>query len=181
MSVKPMGSATLRSLRRGLSVCAVVAIALAALVAPAALALTEEQQGARIVNAIHAGTLSGRHLSTTQYERVGEYVMGREIGSPRVHERMNAMMEKMMGQAATDQVHVYLGRRYLGVSTAATSASMMNQDGVAAGGMMGSGMMGYGLPAHHAAISAAAVAGVVVGALAVVGIVVALLLRRDAR
>lgn len=177
----PVGSSTLRSPRRVLSVC-VVAITLAALVAPAALALTEEQQGARIVNAIHAGKLSARHLSTTQYERVGEYVMGRGIGSPRVHERMNAMMETMMGQAATDQMHVYLGRRYLGVSTQAPPLpSMMNQDGVAAGGMMGQGMMGYGPPAHHAAISAAAVAGIVVGALAVAGIVVAVLMRLNAR
>jgi hypothetical protein len=177
-------NATSRPFRQCMSGCAAVALALAVLAVPSAQALPEEQQGARIVSEIQAGKLSAQRLSSNQYEHVGEYVMGREIGSPATHERMNATMETMMGQEATDQIHVYLGKRYLGLPTQGAASGlgmmMMNPRGLTLGGAMSRGMMGYDVPAHHAGLRAAAVAGIVAGSLAVVGTIVALLLRRNA-
>jgi hypothetical protein len=148
----------------------------------AAVMLPEEQQGAQIVREIRAGKLSAAGLSSTQYERVGEYVMGRNVGSPALHQRMNTMMETMMGQAATDQLHVYLGKRYLGQVTASSDAgpSMMNGSGSGPSGMMGRGMMGHSYRAHHG-LGTAAVAGIVVGAIAVLSAAATILVRRGAR
>jgi hypothetical protein len=76
----------------------------------------EQQQGSQILSAIHAGTIKGRSLSSPQYERVGEYLMGQALGSTTAHERMNTLMDQMMGSAVADQMHRYLGERYLGKS-----------------------------------------------------------------
>jgi hypothetical protein len=87
------------------------------LAAPAwALVASEQQQGAQILGAIHAGKLKGTNLSNSQYEHVGEYLMGQALGSTQAHERMNSLMQQMMGSAAVDQMHIYLGERYLGKS-----------------------------------------------------------------
>jgi hypothetical protein len=76
----------------------------------------EQQEGAQVLSAIHAGKLKGTSLSSSQYEHVGEYLMGQALGSTASHERMNSLMDEMMGSAAVDQMHVYLGERYLGKS-----------------------------------------------------------------
>jgi hypothetical protein len=83
---------------------------------------SEQQQGAHILNAIHAGTLKSARLSSFQYEQVGEYLMGRALGSTAAHERMNALMGEMMGPAAADQMHLYLGERYLGKTAQITGS-----------------------------------------------------------
>src|ERR1039458_9908727 len=87
------------------------------LAAPAwALVASEQQQGAQILGAIHAGKLKGTNLSNSQYEHVGEYLMGQALASIQEHERRNTLMQQMMGSAAVDQMHIYLGERYLGKS-----------------------------------------------------------------
>ena len=102
--------------RRAWSFAAGLALALV-LAAPAwASVASEQQQGAQILSAVHAGTLKGKSLSSSQYEQVGEYLMGQALGSTTLHERMNTLMDEMMGSAATDQMHRYLGERYLGNS-----------------------------------------------------------------
>jgi hypothetical protein len=75
---------------------------------------TEQQEGAQILSTIHAGKLKGTSLASSQYEHVGEYLMGQALGSTASHERMNSLMDQMMGSTAVDQMHVYLGERYLG-------------------------------------------------------------------
>jgi hypothetical protein len=88
-----------------------------ALAAPAWASVTSEQQeGAQILSAIHAGKLKSTSLSSSQYEHVGEYLMGQALGTTASHERMNTLMGQMMGSTAVDQMHVYLGERYLGKS-----------------------------------------------------------------
>lgn len=77
---------------------------------------SEQQEGAQILSAIHAGKLKGTSLSSSQYEHVGEYLMGQALGTTASHERMNTLMDQMMGSTAVDQMHIYLGERYLGKS-----------------------------------------------------------------
>lgn len=85
--------------------------------APAGASVTSEQQeGAQTLSAAQAGKLNAKSLSSTQYEHVGEYLMGQALGSTAAHERMNSLMDQMMGSTAVDQMHVYLGKRYLGIN-----------------------------------------------------------------
>ncbi|HUY59571.1 MAG TPA: hypothetical protein VMV16_07665 [Solirubrobacteraceae bacterium] len=116
-----------------------LAVALsAALAAPAwASVASEQQQGAQILQRITTGTLSRTSLSSTQYERVGEYLMGQALGSNQGFQAMDSRMDDVMGQAAVGQMYVYLGKRYLGVSATLPGryASMF--------GLMGAMMSGY--------------------------------------
>jgi len=77
---------------------------------------SEQAQGSQILSGVHAGTLKGKSLSSSQYEQVGEYLMGQALGSTTAHGRMNALMADMVGSAAGDQMHRYIGERYLGKS-----------------------------------------------------------------
>jgi hypothetical protein len=142
-----------------------------ALAAPAlASVASEQQQGAQILAQVQHRQLAAKSLSSGQYERVGEYLMGQALGSTQLHQRMNALMDQMMGTGAADQMHIYLGERYLGVSTTPTSryaplyglmgvmmsryrgsplAGMMSrylsgQSQTSSGSGVGPGMMGYG-------------------------------------
>lgn len=98
----------------------VVALAagLLALSVPAALASPagEQQQGAQVLSEVHAGKLNAQSLTATQYERVGQYLMGRALGSTSTYEAMDSLMDRMMGQAASDRMYRYLGERRLGRS-----------------------------------------------------------------
>ena len=129
---------------------------------------TEQAHGAQVLSQVQHGTLSPKALTSEQYQNVGEYLMGRALGSTQLHQRMNTLMDEMMGPTASDAMHVYLGKRYLGIN--ATPASrygklyglmgvmMSGHHGSALAGMMGAylngqgtagytmgpGMMGYG-------------------------------------
>jgi hypothetical protein len=94
------------------------AVLLALVLASPSLAsvASEQAQGSQILNAIHAGTLNANSLSSSQYQQVGEYMMGQGLGSTTAHERMNTLMDEVMGPAAADRMHLYLGERYLGRS-----------------------------------------------------------------
>jgi hypothetical protein len=127
----------------------------------------EQAQGAQVLAQVQHGTLSPKGLTSEQSQNLGEYLMGRALGSPQLHQRMNTLMDEMMGSSASDQMHVYLGKRFLGVSATPSSrnsefyglmgvmmsgyrgsplAGMMgaylNGQGTA-GSTMGLGMMGY--------------------------------------
>src|ERR1035437_4760749 len=98
---------------------------------------TEQQHGALTLTQLQHGQLSPKRLTSGQYENRGEYLMGRALGSPPPHLRMNALMDEMMGPTAADQMHIYLGERYLGVSTPPSSRSAPLY------GLMGVMMSGY--------------------------------------
>lgn len=132
-----------------------LSIALAALAAaPTFASVSEEQQGGQTLNAIHSHKLNATSLSSSQYEHVGEYLMGQALGSVQLHERMNSLMDEMMGPAASDQMHIYLGERYLGKSVEASGqygplwglmgVMMSGYHGSALAGMMGRYLSGAG-------------------------------------
>ena len=115
--------------------------------AVADLTASEQQQGAQVLSQVQHGTLSPKRLASMQYQDVGEYLMGQALGSTALHQRMNTLMDEMMGPTAADQMHTYLGQRYLGVSTTrgARFAPLYGLMGVMMSGYRGSslaGMMG---------------------------------------
>ena len=97
----------------------------------------EQAQGAQILTQVQHGSLNPKSLTTDQYQVLGEYLMGRALGSTQLHQRMNTLMDEMMGSSASDQMHIYLGKRYLGVT--ATPSSRYSQ----LYGLMGTMMSGY--------------------------------------
>lgn len=122
--------------RRAL-VALIVAMTAFAAVGSAAVAATEEQQGARLLDRVQAGELRCASLTSADFDRIGEYVMERMLGSPVAHEAMNRQMTAMMGSGGERQAHVFFGQRFSGCvrgRTPASSGAMM--------GMMGAGMMG---------------------------------------
>jgi hypothetical protein len=102
-----------------LALAGVLALALAA---PASASVaSEQQQGAQIVHAIASGKLARTGLSNTQYERVGEYLMGRAFGTAGAFSTMDSAMDRAMGQTAATAMYTYLGERYLGVNVTVPS------------------------------------------------------------
>ena len=101
---------------------------------------TEQEQGAQVLSQVEHGTLSPKSLSTDQYQNLGEYLMGRALGSTQLHQRMNTLMDEMMGPSASDAMHIYLGKRYLGV-TVSPSSRYTHLYGLM--GVMMSGYRGY--------------------------------------
>jgi hypothetical protein len=134
-------TAARRRWARGISLAAVLALAsaLAPAAATAASVRAEEQQGASLLRQFEAGGQSCRSLSTDQFERIGEYVMGRMLGSTSLHEAMNEQMAQTMGKRGEERMHVFMGQRFTGCARGRVPAgfgSMM--------GMMGSFMAGGG-------------------------------------
>jgi hypothetical protein len=129
-----------------------LALGVFALSAPTwASSASEPQQGAQLLSEIHAGKVIGASLTSTQYQRVGQYLMGRALGSTQSYEAMDSLMDRMMGQAGSDQMYLYLGERYLGRNVQPDSryapdygwmASMMGRYGGSDAGRMSSYMMG---------------------------------------
>lgn len=103
----------------------------------ASAASAEELQGAQNLKSLQDGKRSCASLSTSDFQRIGEYVVGRMLGSSVSHEAMDNQMRSMAGSGSESQAHVFMGQRFAGCKTGRTPAafgSMM--------GMMGAGMMG---------------------------------------
>ena len=160
----------------------------------------EQAQGAQVLSQVQHGTLRPKGLASDQYQNLGEYLMGRALGSTQLHQRMNTLMDEMMGSSASDQMHIYLGKRFLGVTVTASSrysqlyglmgVMMGGYHGSALAGMMGAylngqgpagytmgpGMMGYGYGHTPAASSGggwaagAVIAVLALGAVLIVGL-----------
>jgi hypothetical protein len=139
--------------RIALPLAVVLGLALAAPALADSVA-TEQQQGAEVLTQIRHGTVNPRALANSQYGNLGEYLMGRALGSVQLHQRMNTLMDAMMGPNASDLMHIYLGKRYLGVSATPTShygqlwglmgVMMSGYRGSALAGMMGAYLNGQG-------------------------------------
>jgi hypothetical protein len=111
--------------------------------AEAAPVASEEQQGARVLRAVEDAKRPCTDLSSQEFERVGEYVMGRMAGSTSAHRSMNALMARMMGERSEERMHELLGQRFTGCArrgTASFGAMMGMMGGVAGTG--GPGIMG---------------------------------------
>jgi uncharacterized membrane protein len=122
---------------------AVLSSTAATVAAPAELVAAEEQQGARVLRAVEDGKRLCTDLSTQEFERVGEYVMGRMAGSTSAHRSMNDLMARMMGERSEERMHELLGQRFTGCARRGTAnfGAMMGMMGGMAG-TGGPGMMG---------------------------------------
>ena len=132
------------------SAALVIVLAIAASTPAVASAASEQQQGAQVLSEVKAGKLQGTKVTSTQYQHVGHYLMGRALGSAQRYEAMDSLMDRMMGQSASDQMYQYMGERYLGKNVAPNSgyapyyswmASMISRYGGSYAGTMGGYMM----------------------------------------
>ena len=146
------------------SAALVLALGLAAMAPAVASAASEQQQGAQVLSEVQAGKLHGTKVTSTQYQHVGQYLMGRALGSAQRYEAMDSLMDRMMGQSVSDQMYQYMGERYLGKSVAPNSsygryyswmANMMSRYSGPYAGMMGGYMMG----AYHGLTGQGSVTG----------------------
>lgn len=113
-----------------------------ALAGPALASVADEQrEGAALVQALDAGKRDYKSLSSQDFERIGEYWMGRMIGSTQTHEAMNARMRQMMGADGEERMHELMGQRYARLvtssATGGTSTGAYGNCGYGAGSMMG--------------------------------------------
>lgn len=116
-------------------------VLMTAAIAPALASVASEQrEGQRLLRSIEEGRSECADLTNADFERIGEYVMGRMAGSTAAHEQMNELMRSMMGARSEEQMHVFMGRRFTGCGGRAVPGGF--------GGMMGvMGMMGGGVRA----------------------------------
>jgi hypothetical protein len=122
-------------MRIRLVVLAISVLLLIPAVARASLA-DEQRQGQDLVAQLRAGTKTCRDLAAADFDHIGEFVMGRALGSISAHQAMNGRMTAMMGDQAEGRVHQLLGARYVDCSLPAAGTA----NGY--GSMNGSGMMG---------------------------------------
>ncbi len=132
------------SVRRAASIVAAAAVGLMLTATPALASVAAEQQaGQKLADQVQSGQRTCKSLSTEDLDHIGEFVMGRMIGSTSAHEAMNARMVAVMGSQAESRMHQVLGARFVGCANAGTSSGTRT---TAPGSMMdgGQGMMGSG-------------------------------------
>lgn len=130
----------------------VLAIGILATTAATASATTaqEEREGTSVLRELEGGTLDCSEASAEDFEHVGDYAMGRTVGSPGGHEAMDAAMTRMMGEEGNRQAHVAMGRRYAGCGRGPLPAGFgrmmtaVNGMGVMGGFEEGGGPRDYG-------------------------------------
>jgi hypothetical protein len=86
----------------------------------------EQRQGDELVAQLQAAARSCSDLSAADFDCIGEYVMGRALGSVSAHQVMNGRMRLMLGQGGEQRMHELTGRRFTGCAngSAAGSAGM---------------------------------------------------------
>ncbi|HEX6458858.1 MAG TPA: hypothetical protein VF032_08080 [Thermoleophilaceae bacterium] len=164
---------------------------------------TEQAAGGALVAQLRSGSKTCSDLSRTDLDHIGEYAMGRALGSTALHQTMNERMQSMLGDAGETRMHQLMGARFAGCAPAGGNGMMGGGYSMGAAAMMGGAGLswmadgrwrhmsradwqraeerlagGGGMPASHHSWSAwwivvLAVAGVVLAAMAV-----ALLVRR---
>jgi hypothetical protein len=176
---------------------AVVSIALLSLsAAPASSAVSAQQQGAALLAQIQTGQTSCSKLSSSNLELMGEYDMGRIMGSTAAQNAMNAQMLASTGANGQQVAYRFMGQRLGGCATGngpvafGTMMGMMGTSEMGASygsaypaGGYGSSMMGrYG--SGSSGTSTGVIAAIVLGALALlalIALIVVLVTRRTPR
>ncbi len=125
-------------LRIRLVVSTVVAAALATATPALASVAGEQQAGQALAQQVQSGKRACDSLSAEDLDHIGEFVMGRMIGSTAVHEAMNARMTAVMGATAESRMHQVLGARFVGCTTGSGAGGAM-MGGGGPGSMMSSG------------------------------------------
>lgn len=120
--------------RRG-ALGAAVMVVVAALFAASAASAATGARGAQVLEQVQAGDLRCRSLSTAELERIGEYVMGRMLGSPSAHAVTDRQMTAAMGVAGERQAHVFMRQRFSGCATGRAPSSFGTMMGMVGAGM----------------------------------------------
>lgn len=129
--------------RASVAVLAAALVALAGLGAAPAMGTTgEEQQGARLLGSLQSGKVTCTSLKTGDFERIGEHVMSRMLGSSAAHAAMNRQITVMMGSRGEAQAHVFMGQRFAGCVTGRAPVAFGAMMGMMGAGMMGSASSG---------------------------------------
>ena len=79
----------------------------------------EEQEGAKLLDELNTKIIICQKLTDDNFEKIGEYYMGKMIGDTARHIAMNSMMQSMMGQTGEEQAHIAMGKRISGCDTSA--------------------------------------------------------------
>lgn len=105
----------------------------------------EEQEGKKFLDDLNNKTVSCSQLKDADFEKIGEYFMGRAIGDTSRHIAMNEMMKSMMSEQGEEQVHVAWGKRGSNCDTSSQVVGFMpTMGGGGANSMMGFGnVMGW--------------------------------------
>jgi len=74
----------------------------------------EQRQGQSVAGQLEAGAKSCDDLSVEDFDHIGEYVMGRALGSTTLHQAMNRRMRLMMGDQSERRMHELMGKRFAG-------------------------------------------------------------------
>lgn len=118
----------------------------------------EEQQGAQLLQSLQGGKRNCQRLTPAQFELIGEYVMGRMLGSPAAHEAMNAQMRSTMGASGEAQARTFMGQRFANCASGTPPAAFGSMMGMMSGytaangettGTRGGSMMRGGDTGHH--------------------------------
>lgn len=115
-------------------------LALTATMASASI-VQEEQQGSQVLRELERGKLQCKDAGAAEFETVGEYVMGRMLGSASAHEAMNQVMSRMMGPRNEPLMHEVMGRRFAGCA----GGHLPSGFGLMMGAFNAMGMMGGGV------------------------------------
>lgn len=128
-----------------LPAAAAVLVLVFAASAPARASVADEQrQGAALEQALHSGERGYDSLSNQEFELLGEYWMGRMLGSTRTHAAMNARMRQMMGAAGEERMHALMGQRAAARCAAADGGSAGAYDECGWGAMIDGHYGDYG-------------------------------------
>jgi hypothetical protein len=173
---------------------AAVSIAVISLeAAPAWPAAGAQQQGAALLARVQNGHTSCSKLSSSDLELMGEYDMGRIMGSTAAYNTMNAQMQATIGANGKQLAYRFMGERLGGCAAGngpvafGTMMGMMGTSEMGASygsahpaGSYGSSMMG-GYRSSSGGTSARMIVACVLGALVVLALILLLLTRRTPR
>lgn len=123
--------------------CTALVVGLSLALAPTALAQGQEQQGARLLFEVERGETGCGDLGDRDFSAIGEFVMGRMLGSPQAHGAMDRVMASTMGESGLERMHEVMGARLAdcgGPGFPAGAAPMMGMiQMMGGGGTPGSG------------------------------------------
>jgi hypothetical protein len=183
-----------RASARRLTAVAAVSIALVTLGAvPAWSAITAQQPGATLLAQIQNGRISCSSLSSSDLVLMGEYDMGRIMGSTTEYNAMNGQMQATAGAKGEQLAYRFMGERLGGCATGngpvafGTMMGMMGNSEMGASygsaypaGNYGSSMMG-GSGSGTGGTSVGVIAAIVLGALVLLALVALIVTRRTPR
>jgi hypothetical protein len=171
-----------------------VSIALVALTtAPAGAAVSPVQGGAALLAQIQSGHTTCSKLSSSDLALMGEYDMGRIMGSTAAQSTMDAQMRATSGASAERSAYRFMGERLGGCATGNGPVAFGTMMGMMGTSMMsashgsahlasgdGSSMMG-GYGSSNGGTGASVIAALVLGSLLLLALIVFLVRRRTPR